>query len=73
LLAGLVVLKLWINGYGAFVLPAFVPIVHAMVLGRSLGKVESAEGFLNLLKGSSKVVLAYGVLFSVGLVLSRLV
>ena len=69
LLAGVIVLDFWGNGYGSYVLLALIPIVYGIVLGRRLRTAESAGEFLNVLQGSAKVVLAYGILFSAGLVL----
>lgn len=67
--AGVVVLYFWGSGYGPYVLLGLLPIAYGMVLGRRLGVAESGGDFLNILKDSAKVALAYGVLFSAGLVL----
>jgi 1,4-dihydroxy-2-naphthoate octaprenyltransferase len=69
LLAGAVVLSFWALGYGATVFIALLPVVYALVLGGRLTAAESREDFLEALKGSAKVVAAYGVLLSVGVLL----
>lgn len=69
LLAGLIVLVFWYGGYGDSVLLALLPIVYGMFLGRRLDSAKRAGEFSGLLKDSAKVVLAYGILFSAGLVL----
>jgi 1,4-dihydroxy-2-naphthoate octaprenyltransferase len=69
LLGGAVVVSFWALGYGAFVLFALLPVVYALVLGGRLSVAEGPQDFLEALKGSAKVVAAYGVLFSAGLVL----
>lgn len=70
LLSGGIVLYFWASGYGIWVLLAFFSVARGMVLWQRLGATESAEGFLDMLKGSAKVVLTYGVLLSLGLVIS---
>ena len=72
-LAGIVVLGFWSSGYGCYVLPALLPIAYGVFLGLRLGMAKSAIDYLRLLKGTAKVVLAYGTLFSAGLILHRLV
>lgn len=69
LLAGMVALGFWIYGYGAYFIVALLPIFYGLSLSRQMRLSESAGDFLKLLKGSAAVVLAYGVLFSLGLVL----
>ncbi len=69
LTAGAVVLCFWFRGYGLCVLLALLPIVYGLLLGRRLRTAESAVDFFRLLKGSAMVVLAYGVLLSVGVLL----
>jgi 1,4-dihydroxy-2-naphthoate octaprenyltransferase len=72
LLAGAVVLRFWSLGYGPFVCMALLPIVYALVLGGRLGAAEAVQDFLEALKGSAKVVAAFGLLFSVGVLLGAL-
>ena len=69
LLSGAAILYFWFVGYGVWVLFAILPVACGLVLGRRLEFAESAGDFLHVLKGSAKVVLAYGILFSAGLVL----
>ena len=69
LLAGSVAVAFWISGYGVYVLMTFIPVIFGLSSGRHLGAARSAEDFMGVLKGSAKVVLAYGILFSAGLVL----
>ncbi|CAA6676729.1 MULTISPECIES: 1,4-dihydroxy-2-naphthoate polyprenyltransferase [unclassified Lentimonas] len=69
LLAGVVVLSFWALGYGATVLIALLPVMYALVLGGRLSSAEGPSDFLEALKGSAKVVAAYGVLFSAGVVI----
>ena len=70
LIAGGVVLYFWISDYGSWTLLALFPVARGIVLWRSLGAVENAEDFLEMLKNSAKTVLTYGILFSTGLVVS---
>jgi 1,4-dihydroxy-2-naphthoate octaprenyltransferase len=72
LLAGVVVIYFGMRGYGLYLLIALAPIAFGLVQGRRLSAAESAQDFLELLKGSAKVVFAYGVLFSVGLLVQTL-
>ena len=72
LLAGAVVLGFWAIGYGPFVLVALLPVLYAVLLGARLSAAEGPVEFLAALKGSAKVVAAYGVLFSGGLLLGVL-
>ena len=72
LLAGAVVLGFWAIGYGPFVLVALLPVLYAVLLGTRLSAAEGPVEFLAALKGSAKVVAAYGVLFSGGLLLGVL-
>ena len=69
LFAGSVVLGFWAIGYGPFVFMALLPVVYALILGGRLSAADGARDFLEALKGSAKVVAAYGVLFSAGLLL----
>lgn len=69
LLSGTAVLYFWFAGYGVWVLFTLLPVAYGLVLGRRLEVAESAGDFLNVLKGSAKVVLVFGILFSAGLVL----
>lgn len=69
LLSGIAVLYFWFAGYGVWVLFALLPVACGLVLVWRLRVAESAGDFLDVLKGSAKVVLAYGILFSAGLVL----
>ena len=69
LIAGFVGLLFWGNGYGLWVLITLLPIIYGIVLGRRLSSAKSSADFLHLLKGTAIVVLAYGILFSVGLIL----
>jgi len=71
-LAGSVVLSFWALGYGATVFIALLPVVYALLLGGRLSVAEGPLDFLEALKGSAKVVAAYGVLFSAGVVLGAL-
>jgi 1,4-dihydroxy-2-naphthoate octaprenyltransferase len=66
LLAGAVVLAFFVFGAGPFVLSALLPVVYALFLGGRLSVAEGPQDFLEALKGSAKVVAAYGVLFSLG-------
>jgi 1,4-dihydroxy-2-naphthoate polyprenyltransferase len=72
LLAGAVVLSFWAIGYGPFVVIALLPVGYAVLLGVRLSVAEGPLEFLEALKGSAKVVAAYGVLFSGGLLLGVL-
>ena len=69
LLAGAVVLSFWGLGYGMAVFLALLPVGYAVVLGGRLSVAKSPADYLEALKGSAKVVAAYGVLFSAGVVL----
>ena len=69
LLAGAVVVGFWLGGSGPFVFFALLPVIYALVLGGRLSVAKGAEDFFEALKGTAKVVAAYGVLFSAGLVL----
>lgn len=69
LLAGAVVVGFWLGGSGPFVFLALLPVLYALLLGARLSIAERPLDFLEALKGSAKVVAAYGVLFSAGLVL----
>lgn len=69
LLAGGVVLFFFGSGAGPFVLFALLPVIYALILASRLPVATSPQDFLEALKGSAKVVAAYGVLFSAGLVL----
>ena len=73
MLAGVVVLSFWISGYGFYVLMALAPVMYGLNLGQRLKVAKTGEDFLGLLKGSAKVVFAYGILFSVGLVCPNLI
>jgi 1,4-dihydroxy-2-naphthoate octaprenyltransferase len=70
LLAGAIVMSFWAIGYGPWVLMTLLPISYAWVLGGRLRHAESPVDYLEALKGSAKVVAAYGILFSASLVLS---
>jgi hypothetical protein len=67
-----VVLGFWAIGYGSFVFLALLPVLYAFLLGLRLSMAEGPLDFLEALKGSAKVVAAYGVLFSGGLLLGVL-
>ena len=68
-LAGAVVLMFCAIGYGPFVLVALLPVLYAVLLGVRLPMAEGPLDFLEALKGSVKVVAAYGMLFAGGLLL----
>jgi 1,4-dihydroxy-2-naphthoate octaprenyltransferase len=73
LLAAVVVLCFWAMGYGVFVFVAWLPVGYALILGHRLAAAEGAHDFLEALKGSAKVVAAYGLLFSAGLLAGAVV
>jgi 1,4-dihydroxy-2-naphthoate octaprenyltransferase len=69
LVAGAVVLSFWEIGYGPYVFVALLPVVYALILGGRLSVADGAMDFLEALKGSAKVLAAYGVLLSAGVLL----
>ena len=68
-IAGSVVVLFWFLGYGVYLLCALVPVGYGLSLARRLKLANGYNDFSSVLKGSAIVVLAYGVLFSAGLVL----
>jgi 1,4-dihydroxy-2-naphthoate octaprenyltransferase len=69
LLAGLVVLWFWWQGAGNLVLLGLAPVLYSFQLAGRLSRTAGPQDFLQALKGSALVVAAFGLLFSLGLVL----
>ncbi len=70
LVAGGVVLWFWANGHGGAVLLGLLPVAASLRLALRLPRARTAVDFLAALKGSAQVVAGYGLLLSLGLVLS---
>ncbi len=69
LLAGAVVVWLWLRGFGLPVLLGLIPVAYSLYLARQLPHAKTPVDFLAALKGSAQVVAGYGVLLSLGLIL----
>jgi 1,4-dihydroxy-2-naphthoate octaprenyltransferase len=69
LCAGGVVLWLWSQGFGNFVLLGLVPVLRSIVLSGALPDAEGPADFLESLKGAALVVAGFGILLSLGLIL----
>ena len=69
-IACVVVVLFWLRGYGIYLLFALAPVGYGLSLGRRLEFAKDSGAFLSMLRGSARVALIYGVLFSAGLVLA---
>jgi len=62
-----VLIWLFFQGYGGFVLLGTVPLSGGFLLLRKLHSAQSAEAYLSSLKAASLIVVAYSTLSALGL------
>ena len=67
IIAGGVLIWLFFQGYGGFVLLGTVPLSGGFLLLRKLHSAQSAEAYLSSLKAASLIVVAYSTLSALGL------